>query len=80
MVLVKNFSLVYFFVLSKFGLQRLFGDIVNRKLAFLHDILFVSYRWKNGHIWTKTMSFGNMSIFRLFQLLVFIAYKGVFLF
>ena len=57
MVLVKNFSSVYFFVLSKFGLQRLFGDFVNRKLAFLHDILFVSYRWKNGHFWTKTMSY-----------------------
>ena len=57
MVLVKNFRLVYFFVLSKFGLQRLFGDFVKRKLAFLHDILFVSYRWKNGHFWTKTMSY-----------------------
>ena len=57
MVLVKNFRLVYFFVLSKFGLQRLLGDFVNRKLAFLHDILFVSYRWKNGHFWTKTMSY-----------------------
>ena len=57
MVLVKNFRLIYFFVLSKFGLQRLFGDFVNRKLAFLHDILFVSYRWKNGHFWTKTMSY-----------------------
>ena len=57
MVLVKIFRLVYFFLLSKFGLQRLFGDFVNGNLAFLHDILFLSNRCKNGHFWTKTMSY-----------------------
>ena len=34
--------------------------------------------WKNGHFSSKTM--GKMSNFRLFELLVFIALKGVFSF
>ena len=38
--------------------------------------------WKNGHLQTKTWvnPFGKMSIFRLFELLVLVAQKGVFSF
>ena len=48
--------------------------------TFSRPILPKKKRWKNGHIWTKTMvnPFGKMSIFELFKLLVFIAWKDVF--
>ena len=59
-----------------FSLQNIVKDI------FLTSIPYKKKRWKNGHIWSKTMNypFGKMSILRLFELPVFVAQKGVFSF
>ena len=49
---------------------------------FSWPILNLKKSWKIGHFWTKPWvnPFGKISIFRLFQLLVSIASKGIFSF
>ena len=77
--------------LGKISIFRLFDLLV---FITQKSIFFLKYRkthfpgvycrkrkrWKKGHFWTKTMeTFGNISIFRLFKRVVFLAQKDVFL-
>ena len=36
MVLMKNLKFLYRFFEGKFGLEKVFGDVIYNKLAFLH--------------------------------------------
>ena len=62
------------------GYKGVFWMWNNVKDIFLAYIAQKKKSWKKGHFWTKTMGQPQMSIFRLFKHLVFIAQKGVFSF
>ena len=73
-------SVFRFFSSSCFIAQKGVFSLQNIiKYIFLAQIAYKKRRWKNGLFWTKTMTnpLGKISLFRLFQLLVFIVYKGV---
>ena len=65
-----------------YSLERRFFVVKYRKRHFPGLYCPKKKWWKNSHFWTKTVGypFGKISIFRLFELLVFIASKGVFSF
>ena len=58
--------------------KSFFGSTISEK-TFSSPILSKKKKYKNGHLWTKTKGLTPlekiMSIFRLFELLVFTAYK-----
>ena len=70
-----------FKLLVFFNLQRLFFVLQYRKRHFPGHYCLKKKSLKNAHFWTKTMGkIEKLSIFRLFELLVFLGQKRVFSF
>ena len=63
-----------------YSLKRRFFVLQYRKSHFPGLYCVKRKFGKICHFWTKTMAFGKMSTFRLFELFVFIAQKGIFWF
>ena len=63
-----------------YSLERRFFVLKYRKGYFPGLYCLKKKLQKHGHFWTKPWlnPFGKMSVFRLFEILVFIAQKGVF--
>ena len=51
MVLVKNYKFCVRFVLGKIHLEKVFGDVLVRKQAFLDNINMDFKRRQNWHFW-----------------------------
>ena len=70
--LVKNFKLVYFLFVNKFGLCTLFGGFLYRKVAFLNHWNTGLKRSQNLHFfkvvspwfWSKILNFFSLFPFR----------------
>ena len=69
MALVKNFKLIYRLVLGKFGLEKVFGDFLDRKQAVLDYKNTDLNKPENLHLykevspwfWSKIINFFNVS-------------------
>ena len=67
-----------------YSLKGRFFVLKYRNRHFLCLYFLKTKSWKNGHFWTKTMEnpletpLEKCQFFGFFELLVFIAYKGVF--
>ena len=75
---LRKYQFFDFWTSCFYSLERRFFPVQYSKGYFPGLYCLKENNWKNGLFWTKT--FGKMSIFRLFELLVFIAQKGVFSF
>ena len=71
----KSVNYSTFWTSCFYTLERRFILLEYHKRHFPGQYCLKKKTWKNGHFWTETMGF-----FRLLELFVFIAWKGVFSF
>ena len=69
--LSKNVILSSFWTSCFYSLERRFFVLEYRKRDFPGLYCLKKKIWKNGNFWTRTMGFGKMWVFRLFELRVF---------
>ena len=72
MVLVKNLKFCERFVLCKIHLEKVFGDVLVRKQAFLDKINMNLKRTQNWHLYKGTNFHNSGQIVEVFLSFVFI--------